>query len=130
MLEVVFNWYFTLKKDYSKSLDMFYIINYMRHDFYTHGMSRIQYVSPSRISFREQLKNGEQKLVVYKILNYGSKTYVKREVNNSGNYFGPFDFSIEFEDKENFILIKTYRGDFMLPKQPVDKSIRKILLSF
>lgn len=130
MLNSVINWYFNIKGDYLRTLEAFFIVNYIRHDFYSRGISEIVYISPQSISFKERIKTGVVKSVKYKVLDYNGKCVVERQASDGKNYFGPFKEKIEFEDGNGYILIKSYIGKFILPKKPVDKVIRKLIPLF
>ncbi|ABR30709.1 hypothetical protein [Thermosipho melanesiensis] len=130
MLNATVEWYIFLKKDYQKTLDLFYVVNYIRHDYYNRGISPIKLKNSKNISFVERLKSGEEKKVTYKIIDTKEGMFLKREVNGRGNYLGPFKTSIKFEDAVDVVYIVTEKGKFIIPKAPVKYKILKILVSF
>ncbi|ONN27041.1 hypothetical protein XJ44_04415 [Thermosipho affectus] len=130
ILDSTIEWYIFLKTDYIKSLETFYVVNYIRHDFYTRGISGVNFENEKCISFTEKLKNGDVKLVKYKVLDTKDGMFLKREVQGLGNYLGPFKTTLSFKNAATIVYIQTYRGRFVLPKEPLEFKIKKILVSF
>ncbi|WP_143606716.1 hypothetical protein [Thermosipho atlanticus] len=120
MIDATLEWYITLKKDYSKSLEFFHVINYIRHDYYNRGISKIHYISSRRISF-DEIVDGKKKKVLYQILKTNEGILIKRQVSGiygkkGINYLGPYKMELEFRNSPKFIILSTPRGEFILPK--------------
>lgn len=127
IFESTIDWYSELKKDYSKSLDSFHVINYIRHDYYNRGISEINFISSQKIFFYE-LVDGKKKKVTYQILKTQEGLLLKRKVTSNSrksgvNYLGPFDMKLEFADSKDFIVLKSSIGNFLLPKNIPDREL-------